>query len=231
VAAASDLQLALPVLIDHFRTSTGIEVEAIFGSSGLLAKQISQGAPYDVFLAANRSFVSDLADEGFIAIDSVRPYARGVLVLAISLRADAPIFGLADLAREEVKKVSIANPEFAPYGVAASQVIERAGLGESLALRLVRADSVRHAFQFVETGNAEAGFVSHALTRDSKLVRILEIDAHLYDPILQFQGVLSRSQRSDEARQFADFLLSEAAQSVLRTYGFMPPDPTTRPLS
>lgn len=219
VAAASDLQSVLPVLSRQFTDQTGIQMTPIFGSSGQLAEQIKAGAPFDVFLAANRSFVEDLAAAGLIRPDSVRPYARGSLVLAVHREAGAAIASLADLTRPEVKKIALANPAFAPYGKAGKQALERAGLWPQLEAKIVPSDSVRQALVFVTEGNAEAGLVGRALA-DVPEIRVVAVDPALYDPIVQGLGIVARTAKPREAESFARFLLSNEGQAILARFGF-----------
>jgi molybdate transport system substrate-binding protein len=230
VAAASDLQDVLPGLADRFTEGTRIEVSLTFGASGQLAEQIKAGAPFDVFLSANRTFVEGLAEGGDVRPDSVRPYAVGSLVLAVRGEAAEAVKGLADLSGPAVRKVAIANPESAPYGRAGKQALERAGLWETVGPKVVQSESVRQALQFVETGNADAGFVGLASARAAK-VQTVEVDRSLYDPIVQALGVVSRSKRADDAEAFARFVLSEVGQALLVEYGFSRPDDRPVPAS
>ncbi len=229
VAAASDLQAALPVLASRFRLETGIAVEFTVGSSGQLAQQIAQGAPFDLFLAANRKFVDDLAARGEVVPSSVKPYARGSLVLAVYAEEAETIRSLDDLRRPEVRKVAIANPEFAPYGLAARQALERRGLWEELRPKVVQAETVRQALQFVQSGNAEVGLVGLAIA-DVPEVRAVPIDPGLYDPLIQALGVTRGARDPSKAARFAEFLLSEAGQGILSDFGFRAPssDPSPR---
>ena len=222
VAAASDLQAVMPILASRFKADTGIDVEASFGASGRFAAQIKQGAPFDLFLAANRAFVDDLAKSGAIRPDSVKPYARGSLVLVVNKLFDAGIKGLDDIAGDKVKTVAIANPETAPYGAAAKQFLERAGLWEKVKPKVVQAESVRQALEFVESGNAEVGFVGKAIA-DVKTVRSIPLSPDAYDPIVQALGIVKDSKRGDDAERFAKFLLSEAGQGILKDFGFRSP--------
>jgi len=223
VAAASDLQAALPEVIERFRLTHEIEVEPVFGSSGHLAKQIGQGGPFDLFLSANRAFVEDLASKGAVDPGSVHRYARGVLVLVVNTKSGVDVRSLADLVKPEVKKIAVANPAFAPYGLAASQAIERAKLAESITSKLVIADSVRHALQFVQTGNAEAGLVAHSVATVSE-VRTIPVDPALHDPIDQYQGIVTRSEDKKSAAAFADYLRGEEGQAILQRFGFLRAD-------
>ena len=233
LAAASDLRQALPVLISAFRQSRSIEVDFVVGSSGQLAEQIRQGAPFDLFLSANRSFVDRLAQDGSVDPNSVAPYARGALVLAIN-----PVFAihpksLADLGKTEIKSIAMANPDLAPYGIAARQAIERLGLWETLKPKLVPAESVHQALQFVRSGNAEVGFVGRSLA-DAPGLEYLPIPPTSHDPIIQYLGVVQRSSRQDDARAFADWLRGPIGQAMLTDLGFSPvgiaPEPSqTKP--
>ncbi len=219
VAAASDLQQALPILAIAFRQEHGIEVVPTFGASGQLSEQIKQGAPFDVFLSANRRFVDVLAEGGSIRPDSVRPYARGALALAVNKLSAVKVSTIGDLRKPEVRKIAIANPETAPYGLAAKQAIERAGLWDELKPKIVPAESVRQALQFVQSGNAEVGFVGRSIgeVREAAVVP-LPLDA--CDPIIQVLGVVARSERPNEAERFVEFLLSDVGQGMLRDLGF-----------
>jgi molybdate transport system substrate-binding protein len=222
VAAASDLQHALPLLVSAFRIRDGVELDATFGASGQLAEQIRQGAPFDVFLSADRKFVERLAAEGIIRADSVRPYARGSLVLATSAKAGLKVKDLADLAEPGIKFIAIANPETAPYGMAAKQAIERAGLYDTLKPKLVFAGSVRQALQMVQSGNAEVGIVSRSIA-DAPGIRSVPLPLEVSDPIVQYLGVVARSSRPEDASAFVEFLLSGDGREMMRDLGFAEP--------
>ena len=212
VAAASDLQAALPKLGDRFQARSGIAITPTFLSSGVLAQQIKQGAPYDVFLAANEAFVRDLAGGGFIRPESVHAYARGSLVLAVHGAPDVRLGSLADLAGPGVKKIALANPETAPYGKAGKQALERAGLWEKLQPKIVVAESVRQALLYAQNGDAEAALVGRAIAGVPE-VRTVEIDPGLYDPIVQAMGIVADSSRQADAEAFVKFVLDEEGQA------------------
>ncbi len=149
---------------------------------------------------------------------------RGSLALAVHRGSGVEVEGLDDLTKPEVKKVAMANPEFAPYGLAAKQALERAGLWEPLQPKLVRAESVRQALQFVQTGNAEAGLVGRAIA-DVPEVRALTVDPGLYDPLIQAVGIVAETDQPEQAEQFIRFLLGDDGQRILARYGFGPPEP------
>jgi molybdate transport system substrate-binding protein len=223
VAAASDLQDAMPILVSAFRLHVkDVEIDATFGASGQLAEQIRQGAPFDVFLSADGRFVRRLADEGIVRAESVRPYARGSLVLVTDAKADVMVKGLADLDQPGIKFIAIANPETAPYGMAAKQALERAGVYEKLKPKLVQAGSVRQALQMVQSGNAEVGIVGRSIAR-SQGIRSVLLPLDVSDPIVQYLGVVARSGRPDDASAFVQFLLSEDGQGIMRDLGFARP--------
>ncbi|HEX8203563.1 MAG TPA: molybdate ABC transporter substrate-binding protein [Isosphaeraceae bacterium] len=219
VAAASDLQVALPALAARFERDRGIGVQAVFGSSGQLAEQIRQGAPFDVFLAANVAYVERLAADGVIRPESVRPYAVGPLVLAVHRESGRAVEALPDLARPEVRRIALAHPGHAPYGAAAKQALQRAGLWEALEPKIVYAETVRQALQFVQSGNAEAGLIAGASARVPE-IRTIAIDPALHDPIVQGLGIVSETEQADPARAFADFVLGPDGQAILAEFGF-----------
>ena len=227
VAAASDMQTVFPKLIDGFhKVSPNDRIEPVFGSSGQLAAQVEAGAPFDLFLSANEKYVRTLESKGLVQ-RPVATYAIGRLVLAVNKDADpgGKVGGLPDVTRPEIKRIAIANPEVAPYGAAAVQALKSAGLWEQVEPKIVRAESVRQALQFVETGNAEVGLVSKA-TADVPGVRLLDVDPKLHDPIVQSLGVLRIQGDNDLVDRFVRFLLGEEGRSILEAHGFMLPDPS-----
>jgi len=228
VAAASDLQAAMPDLIKRFEQQTGITMTFTPGASGQLAEQIKGGAPFDIFLAANQSFVRDLANQGLIKPDSVRPYARGSLVLAVYRDHAEEIRSLEDLARPTVKKIALANPETAPYGKAGKQALERAGLWKRLEPKIVLAESVRQALIYAQKGDAEAALIGRAIARVPE-IRVVEIDSRLYDPIIQALGVVAATNRPADADSFARFVLGDEGQRILTDFGLSRINSTSSP--
>ena len=219
VAAASDLQRILPRLLERFRINSGTAAEATFGASGQLAEQIKAGAPFDLFLSANRKYVVELDAAGLIVPGSMRDYARGTLVLCFNSSAGATAKSLADLSRPEIRKIAIAHPDYAPYGFAARQALERSGLWASLEPKIVRTDSVRQAMTYVENGDAEAALVSKALA-DAPGIRTIDVDPALHDPLIQSLGIVAASGQREQARALADFLVGNEGQAMLAEAGF-----------
>jgi len=223
VAAASDLQAVMPRLAERFKAETEIEVVATFGASGQLAQQIKQGAPFDVFLAANRKFVADLAGDRAIDPVSVRDYAVGSLVLVVYDAVAEKVNGIDDLRDPAIKRIAIANPGIAPYGAAAQQALTRSGLWDALESSRVQSESVRQALQFVQTGNAEAAFVGSSIASGTKGIKVVSIPQDKYDPMWQALGVSTLSKRPEAARAFCKFLLEGEGKRLLVEAGFRVP--------
>lgn len=223
IAAASDLQAVMPRLAERFKAETGVDVVATFGASGQLAQQIKQGAPFDVFLAANRKYVSDLAGEKAIDPLTVRDYAVGSLVLAIADSAEGTVKGLDDLRAPSIKRIALANPEIAPYGAAAKQALTRSKLWDDLESKRVQSESVRQALQFVQTGNAEVAFVGSSIARGAKGIKVVAIPQDRYDPMWQAMGVTTMSTRPADARDFCTFLREGDGKAILIEAGFRIP--------
>jgi molybdate transport system substrate-binding protein len=227
IAAASDLQTVLPRIVEQYEaTPQRSKIVLTFGASGQLAEQIKAGAPYDLFLSANETFVTNLAKQGLVVPDSVRPYAVGSLVLAVRKEAKEldEIQGLIGLTKPGVKTIAIANPDTAPYGAAAREALRQAGLWEQVGAKVVYAENVRQALRFVESGNADAGFVSLATTEHSE-VRVILVDRSLHAPIIQALGILTTSTTPKEAEEFAEYLIKGGGRQILEEHGFQkPPD-------
>ena len=163
IAAASDLRFALDELLQSFRaTRPGVRVDVVYGSSGKLSTQVRNGAPFDIFFSADRAYAQELEVAGFTA-GAPRLYATGRLV---AWSADAVLgrLSLDDLVRHpSVKRFAIANPDHAPYGQRAVEVLRNRGLYDAVAPRLVLGDNINQAAQFVQTGAAQAGIVAYSL--------------------------------------------------------------------
>ncbi len=223
VAAAASLAQTLPDLQTAFTAQTGIPVIPVFSSSGNLTQQIINGAPYDVFLSADEQYIEALIQGGYIRAESKRVYALGTLALVTSTRHTPPITGMTDLIRPEIRRVAIANPQHAPYGRAAVEALQRTGVWESITHKLVIGENVRQALQFVQTGNADAGIVARSLLPVSG-IHVQPVPTAWHSPIVQTAGILRRSSRLAEARQFLDFLLSPTGQRILQEHGFTSPE-------
>jgi molybdate transport system substrate-binding protein len=222
VAAAADLEGVLREIGQAFETETGARVVLSFAASGNLKQQIENGAPFDVFASANAAYVDDLAKQGLIFPDTRHIYAQGQITLWQRRDSAVQVNSLADLTKPEVKHVAIANPEHAPYGLAAVQALQSSGVYDAVEPKLVRGENIMEALQFVETGNADAGIVARA-NSDRPDGRWTLIDASLHQPLDQAVCVVRSTRQEQLARRFLSFLSSPSAQSALKRYGFTVP--------
>jgi molybdate transport system substrate-binding protein len=217
VAAASDLTEAFEALGKQFEAETKIKVRFTFGSSGLLAKQLSEGAPFDLFASANERFVEETVASGACDRETVAHFARGRLAL---YGLTAPT-SLEVLTAETTKKIALANPEHAPYGKAAREVLEKSGLLEEVQGKLVMSENVRQALQFTKTGNAQFAFVAWANVPIAERGSALLIDSGLHGPLDQSLVVCSkRGKNAEGARLFSAFLARGESTETLKRFGF-----------
>lgn len=216
VAAASDLASVRVVLAAAFEKETGDKVRFTLGSSGLLAKQIEHGAPFDVFLSANERYVMDLAKSGRVVKASVRTYATGTLGL---WSLSGKFRKLEDLVG--ATHIAIANPLHAPYGVAAKEVLEKHDLWTPLRKKIVYGENVRQALQYAESGNADAVLTAWPLLLDKPGAVAIPASAHR--AIRQAGGVVAGSRESAMAERFVRFLTDGRGAEILRSAGFGKP--------
>src|SRR6266566_8840553 len=232
VAAAADLNAALSEIAANYEKAGGSQVRLSFGSSGNLYNQIQNGAPFDVFFSADLDYPQKLIKAGFAEKSSLYRYAVGQLVLWVpaSSSLDAEHGGMSILLDPSVKKISLANPEHAPYGRAAVAALRHFGLYEKGSDRFVFGENVSQAAQFVESGNAQAGFValSHAMAPGMRDIgRYLIIPSDAYPALQQAVVILSHSSKKAEAAAFLQYLKKPEATAVLRHYGFSVPKETS----
>ena len=225
VAAASDLQFAFTEIGRLFTEETGQPVSFSFGSTGNLVHQIENGAPVDVFAAANVAYLDGLRAQGLIVADSQRLYARGRVVLAVNRASGVQAGRLADLLQPDITHVALANPGHAPYGLAAKQALVAAGLWEALEPKLVYGENVRQAMQFVQAGDAEVGLIALSVADVPELNHIL-LDADLHEPLNQAMAVILGSPREALARRFISFVNGARGQNIMKSYGFLMPEQT-----
>jgi molybdate transport system substrate-binding protein len=228
VSAASNLILAFEELGTLYQQKTGTPVIFNFAASGQLAQQIDQGAPVDLFVAANVGFVEQLAAKGRVLPDSVQIYARGRLTLWTHADSALQVEAVSDLLQPEVRRLAIANPEHAPYGMAARQVLQTAGVWETIQSKLVFGENVRQTLQFAETGDVDVALVPLSLSITSNGHWTL-IPEDLHSPIDQALGVVADSPRQAQARDFAALVTGPEGQTILHKYGFALPEEVTSP--
>jgi molybdate transport system substrate-binding protein len=218
VAAASDLTNVQPSLATAFRKfKPNLRVRFVTAASAMLAQQIENGAPYDAFLCANAQFAERLASSGKLLPASVKSYATGRVGV---LWRDKKHHSINDLTLDWVRFVALPNPKLAPYGMAAQQALEHAGIWTKVQPKVVYGENVRQTLQLFESGNADVVLTSDSLLQgqDPDL-----IPAAWHTPIVQKAGIVAASPNRDAAAQFLDFLLSAAGQTVFAQYGFGPP--------
>lgn len=224
VAAAADLIPAFEEIAPRFTAQTGITVVYNFGSTGQLTQQIAQGAPVDVFAAANQAFIEELNTEGLVIPDTIALYAVGRLTLWT--RTDSPFTfaSVADLTQPSVARIAIANPEHAPYGIAAREALQTAGLWDTLQPKLILGENIAQTIQYAETGNVDVALVALSLSiaagDTGKWVLVPE---ELHTPLKQALAVVHSTKHEAEARQFAQFVNSPEGREVMRRYGFVLP--------
>lgn len=229
LAAASDLKFAVEQIATQFRSSTQQEVKLVFGSSGNFYRQIEQGAPFQIFMSADESFVFKLADAGRTDDRGVL-YATGRIVLfaanGSALKIDPQFAGLkAALSAGAIRRFAIANPEHAPYGRAAEQALKSMGMWETLRSRLVLGENVSQAAQFAAGGSAEGGIFAYSLAlapQIAKQGRYVLVPEEMHEPLRQRMVLVKGAGAT--ARDFYRYLQEPAARAVFKRYGFVVPN-------
>ena len=217
VAAASDLSALGPELQKAFcQGQSSCAVRFVNASSAILSEQIENGAPFDVFMSANAEYADRLGRSGKLLPSSIRVYTVGRVGV---LWRDGKKHPLRDLATAPVKFVGLPNPKLAPYGVAAQEALEYAGLWTMVQPKVVYGENVRQTLQLLESGNADVVLTSDSLLQ-GKNAEVIPDDWH--KPILQKAGLVTASPNREPARRFLDFLVSAEGQAVFARYGFGP---------
>jgi molybdate transport system substrate-binding protein len=230
VAAAADLEPVLPAVLEQFEKATGIHAEATYKSSAVLAQQIINGAPDDIFFAADTSFPQKVIDAGMATESSPVPYARGTLVLwarnGQSILKGNPVT-LRVLRHPGLRSVAIANPQHAPYGRAAQAAIQNMHMEQALRPKLRIADNIAQAAQYAESGNAQVGFLSLTSARTPRLSAdgtYITIPVDLYPPLLQAAVVMKRAPNPQGAEKLLDFMMTPRVRAVLAMKGLAAPE-------
>jgi molybdate transport system substrate-binding protein len=228
IAAAANLNFALTEIVEQFARDHGTRVETVFGASGTLTRQIRDGAPFELFLAADEVFPHQLATAG-LTRDAGVVYAVGRLAIfapkGSPLSVDPRLEGLAGLIRRGgVNRFAIANPDVAPYGKAAEMVLRKHGLWDAVRPRLVLGDTVAQAAQFATTGNAVGGLVAYSLVvspgfADRGTYALIPESDH--QPLRQRMVLLKRA--GPTATQFYNYLQGNAARAILEKHGYRAP--------
>jgi len=228
VAAASDLQFALTEIGTAFAAATGREVKLSFGSSGNFFRQIRDGAPFEMLLSADEDFVEKLVSAG-LTKGAGDLYAIGRIAIIVphgsGLKADGSLEDLAAALREgRVERFAIANPDHAPYGRRAEEVLRHTGLWDAIEDKLVLGENVSQAAQFAVYGSADGGIVAYSLALSPSVAALGEfalIPEDWHEPLRQRMVLLKDA--GETARMFHDFVGSAPGRAVLNRYGFVLP--------
>jgi molybdate transport system substrate-binding protein len=229
VAAAADLKFAMDEIRDAFqRQHPEIEVVVTYGSSGNFYSQLSNRAPFDMFLSADLDYPRRLIQQGFGLAESEFPYAVGSIVVWVQRASpiDVEKLGIQALLDPAVRKIAVANPVHAPYGRAAEAAMQKLEVFEKVRDRLVYGENISQTAQFVESGAAEIGMISHSLAiapalRDKG--RYWEVPTDAYPPVEQGGVILSWAEDRAAADALRSFVLGEEGNLILSRYGFLPP--------
>jgi molybdate transport system substrate-binding protein len=222
VAAAADLQPVMPALQAAYEKATGIKLVVSFGSSSMLAEQIINGAPMDLFLGADFTYPEKVVAAGLADAKAPTQYAKGTLVLWA--RKDSPLqpISMETLTDPRVQSIAIANELHAPYGRAAAGALRKLNIYDKLSPHLVVAENIAQTAQFVESGNAQLGLISLTAASSQHFMDVgtfVRVPTNLYPPILQYGVVMAKSDRRAEAHAFLDWLLTPAVQENLGKHG------------
>ena len=217
MAAAADLTPLHDDLRQAMERTTGLSVRFTFGGSGILARQIENGAPYDVYLSANEAFVKELENRGKLVAGSAAVYGYGRLGL---WSKSGRIKSLNDLVTQRITHLALPNPVHAPYGAAAREMLRSLGLWRALESRTVYGENVEQALQFAESGNADACITAWSLVWSKGAVLLAD---SFHPPIRQVGAVVAASAKREAAARVLGFLTSAAGRGLLVRYGFSVP--------
>ena len=224
IAVAANVSYAIVPLVEAFKLEhPETNIELILGSSGKLTAQIKHGAPYDLFLSANMRYPQALY-EADMSLDKPRLYAQGALAL-LSVKARQNWHALTVLQSPEIKKIAIANPKTAPYGVATVEALKNAGVYETLKDKFVYGESISQTIIYATTA-ADIGIVAKSSLYAPQMLKYKQgihwsdVDERLYAPIDQGMVMLKQAEANAEVKAFYDFMLSAKAKEILRSFGY-----------
>ena len=222
VAVAANFSAPMKVLAADFEKATGHHVLAAYGATGQFYAQISNGAPFEVFLAADNSTPAKLEQEGLGVPGTRFTYAIGALALWSAQEGYVDEQGLV-LRDNQFQRLAVANPKTAPYGLAAMQTLVKLGLNQAVAKKLVEGQNIAQTHQFVASGNAELGFVALSqVYQDGRITSgsAWQVPAELHEPIRQDAQILAKGENNPAARALVEYLQGDKAAEVIRSYGY-----------
>jgi molybdate transport system substrate-binding protein len=221
VAIAANLQPVMKTLKADFKKRTGITINVISGASGNLSAQIHNGAPYDVFLSADKAFPDALQKGGF-ALKPPAVYAQGVLIICSTQNLNLTHWAQL-LPGTPIQKIAIGNPAIAPYGKAAQQALTKAGIYAQVKNKIVFGESITQVNTYIITGVVQVGFTTLSLIKDDGIkpqIYYKPIDQKTYEPIEQAIVLLKHAKDNAAADKFYQYVLSPAAKTVFKVYGY-----------
>lgn len=219
MAAAANLTDVFGTVGRNFEAQTGIHPVFSFASTAQLTQQIENGAPFDVFAAADTTHIDELEQRHLLANASRAAYARGVLALWVPEKSPAQIDRLEDLVNPKVRFIAVAKPELAPYGQATLDALTRLGIWDRVQPKIVYAENISAAKQYGTSNNADAVFTAYSLVIKER-GKIIRVDPALHQPIDQALGIIAGAKHLDAARKFAAFLLTGDGRKVLADFGY-----------
>ena len=222
VAAAANLTDAFAEIGPRFTSKTGIKVVFSFGATADLAKQIENGAPFDVFASADSEHVEQLETKGFLTPGSRAIYARGRLVMWLPPNSHLTADRIQDITAKSFERIAIAKPDVAPYGRATVESLQALGIWNEIESRVIYGQNVSQTKQYVATGNAEVAFIPLALVKTGE-GKYIEVSDELHHPLDQALGIVKESTNQTTARKFVDFLLSSEGRELLTQKGYRIP--------
>jgi molybdate transport system substrate-binding protein len=225
VFAAASLSDALKEIAKTYEPASGDKLRFNFGASGALARQIKEGAPADVIFSADELRVDQLEKAGLLLPGTRKTILANTLVLVVAADSGASVASLADLTKAEIRHVAIGEPATVPVGTYAKDYLQKLGLWQPLAAKLVPLDTVRAVLAAVEAGNADAGFVYQTDALISKKVKVAVAVLRAEGPKITYPVAVLRDAKSPEAgRALVTFLAGPEAQKVFAKFGFLPPN-------
>lgn len=225
VAVAANVQYAMEAIKAKFEQETGIKVEVIVGSSGKLTQQIQEGAPFDVFVSADTKYPLTLY-QNKLTTASPKVYATGVLVLWTARDDIKPTADLSFLLQENIKKIALANPQTAPYGAAAEELLKTYKLYDRVQSKLVFGESIAQTNQFIITKSADVGFTAKSVVLADEIKGKgvwIELDRKAYKPIEQAAVILKHGGETNRilSEKFYNYLYSKSAKEIFSKFGYL----------
>jgi len=222
VAAASNTRYALEEIARVYRAETACKLNLVFASSGKLSSQIINGAPYDIFLSANKAFADTLFKKDLTLQQPIELIKASLVIVSnkdIELGSDN-----YSLLENDLKSIAIANPKIAPYGIASMEMLRNLNLDEKIEDKLIVVESISQVNQHIHIGSVDAGLTSKSIIKANRLnenINWLEVDTSLYRPIIQYVVLLkSKDEMHKTVSQFVEFLFSKKAQEIFYMFGY-----------